>query len=495
MDPFNPFSLTGKTVFITGASSGIGRGIAIACSKMGADVILNGRNGQRLNETLSKLAEGNHRTEVADLNHPEEVSAMVARLPVLQGIVHCAGIGQRVLCKQVTATDLNEVMDANFKGPVLLQTEILKQKKIAKAASVVFISSIAIDDPSQTLSEISSTVDDKQVTALVWYDNSSQVQSGDKFYYRVAAVNEYGVGTLSSLDEYADQDRSKGAALVSAETLTPYAMLKADHTIALSWPVCLNADAYYVFAAKAVNGEAPTEDVAWGNPLTPAANNNQAAVAGLETVLSKEDLNGLVDGEISDAELYFRILPVKQDMIASYETDSGAVVITLNEGYTNYPTEINKTLGENAAETYLPGRSTFGKSLYFKKAPPTLVSISATQGTEIGTVKVEAELNMNSEIGYLYDVQLVRTCWYGDETGVYPLSLPPANTDPSKHFPKKNQAKQSRVVNYKMNDSFKNGKISWEDPMPDFDRNGNLFCFIRTISFANSIIVSLIKHH
>lgn len=43
MEPFNPFSLTGKTVFITGASSGIGRGIAIACSKMGADVILNGR--------------------------------------------------------------------------------------------------------------------------------------------------------------------------------------------------------------------------------------------------------------------------------------------------------------------------------------------------------------------------------------------------------------------------------------------------------------------
>ena len=332
---------------------------------------------------------------------------------------------------------------------------------------------IAIDDPSQTLSEISSTVDDKQVTALVWYDNSSQVQSGDKFYYRVAAVNEYGVGTLSSLDEYADQDRSKGAALVSADTLTPYAMLKADHTIALSWPVCLNADAYYVFAAKAVNGGAPTEDVAWGNPLTPAFNNNEAAVAGLETVLSKEDLNGLVDGEISDAELYFRILPVKQDMIASYDVASGPAVITLNEGYTDYPDEINKTLGENAAETYLPGRSTFGKSLYFKKAPPTLVSISATQGTEIGTVKVEAELNMNSEIGYLYDVQLVRTCWYGDETGVYPLSLPPANTDPSKHFPKKNQAKQSRVVNYEINDSFKNGKISWEDPMPDFDRNGN----------------------
>lgn len=332
---------------------------------------------------------------------------------------------------------------------------------------------IAIDKPSETLSEITLTVNDKAVNAQVWYDNSPQVQSGAKFYYRIAAVNEYGVGTLSSLDTYADQDRSKGAALVAADALTPYAMLKADHTIALSWPVCQNADAYYVFAAKAQNGTAPTTDAGWGNPLTPAANNGQPAVTGLETVLSKDDLTGLIDGEISDAELCFRILPVKQNMIASYETSSDAVVITLSEAYKNYETEINKTLGENASETYLPGRSTFSKSLYFKKAPPTLVSISATQGTEIGTVKVEAELNMNSEIGYLYDVELVRTCWYGDETGVYPLSLPPANTDPSKHFPKKNTAKQSRVVNYKMNDSFKNGKISWEDPMPDFDKNGN----------------------
>ena len=140
---------------------------------------------------------------------------------------------------------------------------------------------IAIDDPSKTLSEITLTVDDKQVAAQVWYDNSAQVQSGAKFYYRVAAVNEYGVGTLSSLDEYADQDRSKGAALVSAETLTPYAMLKADHTIALSWPVCQNTDAYYVFAARAVNGSAPAGDAEWGNPPTPAANNGQAAVTGL----------------------------------------------------------------------------------------------------------------------------------------------------------------------------------------------------------------------
>ena len=52
MDTFNPFSLNGKTILVTGASSGIGRGIAITCSKMGAKVIINGRNEKKLNETL-----------------------------------------------------------------------------------------------------------------------------------------------------------------------------------------------------------------------------------------------------------------------------------------------------------------------------------------------------------------------------------------------------------------------------------------------------------
>lgn len=55
MDIFNPFTLKGKTILVTGASSGIGRGIAIACSKMGASVIINGRNEQRLAETLREM--------------------------------------------------------------------------------------------------------------------------------------------------------------------------------------------------------------------------------------------------------------------------------------------------------------------------------------------------------------------------------------------------------------------------------------------------------
>ena len=148
MTGFNPFSLTGKTILVTGASSGIGRGIAVTCSKMGATIVLGGRNEARLHETLSEMEGDGHVLAVADLTKKEELEKMVDILPKLDGIVHSAGIGQRILCKQLQETDVDNVMDMNFKAPVLLQTEILKKKKINKGASIVFIASIAAESPS-----------------------------------------------------------------------------------------------------------------------------------------------------------------------------------------------------------------------------------------------------------------------------------------------------------------------------------------------------------
>ncbi len=148
MGDYNPFSLRGKTILVTGASSGIGRGIAVACSRMGASVIINGRNELKLNETLSQMDGSENMIHVADLCNAEQMNAMVSSLPKLDGIVHCAGIGQRVLCKQLKERDLDNMMDTNFKAPVMLQTEILKQKKINKNSSVVFVASIAYDSPT-----------------------------------------------------------------------------------------------------------------------------------------------------------------------------------------------------------------------------------------------------------------------------------------------------------------------------------------------------------
>ena len=68
MTTFNPFTLEGKTILVTGASSGIGRGIAIACSKMGATVIINGRNEQRLAETMTEMQGEENLSLAADLS-------------------------------------------------------------------------------------------------------------------------------------------------------------------------------------------------------------------------------------------------------------------------------------------------------------------------------------------------------------------------------------------------------------------------------------------
>lgn len=143
MTAYNPFSLEGKTVLVTGASSGIGRAIAITCSKMGAKVIINGRNTSKLNETILMMEGEGHEILAGDLADTATLVPMVDNLPKLDGIVHCAGMGQRIPCKEIHSHDVDEVMNINFKAPVLLQAEILRQKKLNKGSSIVFIASIA----------------------------------------------------------------------------------------------------------------------------------------------------------------------------------------------------------------------------------------------------------------------------------------------------------------------------------------------------------------
>ena len=144
----NSFSLQGKTILVTGASSGIGRAIAIACAEAGAAVVLNGRNQERLQATLEALAGDGHLVIAANLTIAEQRGALAEQVPVLDGVVHCAGIGSRVLCKMLEEQDVSRVMQANFEAPVLLQAELLREKKIAKEASIVFIASAAATMPS-----------------------------------------------------------------------------------------------------------------------------------------------------------------------------------------------------------------------------------------------------------------------------------------------------------------------------------------------------------
>lgn len=148
MEVFNPFSLRGKQILVTGASSGIGKAIAIACAKMGATVIATARNEQRLAETISLMSVGKHKVIKADLTSQEDIDALVDKIPKLDGFVQCAGVGSRVFCKMLDQDAIDHVIKPNLEAPILLQTSILTNKKINKAASIVYIASKAAEYPS-----------------------------------------------------------------------------------------------------------------------------------------------------------------------------------------------------------------------------------------------------------------------------------------------------------------------------------------------------------
>lgn len=136
-------SLEGKTILVTGASSGIGRAIAIECSKLGAKVICTARNEQRLAETLSMMEGEGHLSIPAELTNREDVDSIVSRLPKLDGVSHNAGICRDMLCAFAKEDGIRRILEHNLLMPILLQTALIKKKKTVKNASIVFMNSLA----------------------------------------------------------------------------------------------------------------------------------------------------------------------------------------------------------------------------------------------------------------------------------------------------------------------------------------------------------------
>ncbi|MDQ3112046.1 MAG: SDR family oxidoreductase [Bacteroidota bacterium] len=142
-----PFHLNDKKILVTGASSGIGRQVAVSAAQMGASIILSGRNEKELKETLGQLPGNNHSIITADLLVQSEREKLAKEMPGVDGIVHCAGIVKPFPAKFIDQQKLDETLNINFEAPVLMMAAILKQKKINRDASLVFLSSISGQHP------------------------------------------------------------------------------------------------------------------------------------------------------------------------------------------------------------------------------------------------------------------------------------------------------------------------------------------------------------
>lgn len=144
---YNPYALTGKTILITGASSGIGRTTAIECAKLNATCVLCGRNELRLQETLRKLEGTGHIAISADLLKEEGIRTIVEQTPNLDGVVCNAGINMMAPIYFLKLEAMDKVFRTNTIAPMILVNALLRNKRIKNQSSLVFTSSLDAANP------------------------------------------------------------------------------------------------------------------------------------------------------------------------------------------------------------------------------------------------------------------------------------------------------------------------------------------------------------
>lgn len=144
---YNPFSLQGKRILITGASSGIGRQCAIDCSRMGAKITLVGRNMERLLETVSSLKGSSHIAITGDITDYDDITKKIIRTIEsegrLDGFIHSAGIEQTKLLRDLKPNDCLQIFNINFVSGINLLKVLTKKSNYNTGFKAVFIASIA----------------------------------------------------------------------------------------------------------------------------------------------------------------------------------------------------------------------------------------------------------------------------------------------------------------------------------------------------------------
>jgi len=139
----NPFRLDGKTILVTGASSGIGHAIAIQCALVGAKIIATGRDSTRLGAVFSKLEGCGHKQIITDLNDSVQMNELVDEVGVVDGVVHSAGMHGVIPMRMVSEKMLCSVMHTNYNVPMLLTQRQLSRRLLRDGSSVLLLASIA----------------------------------------------------------------------------------------------------------------------------------------------------------------------------------------------------------------------------------------------------------------------------------------------------------------------------------------------------------------
>jgi NAD(P)-dependent dehydrogenase (short-subunit alcohol dehydrogenase family) len=142
----HPFQLHGKTVLVTGASSGIGRAVAVECARVGARLVISGRSQERLDETMAMMkavSNVDHVACIADVTDAAQLAQLVQAAGEVDGVVHAAGISSVAPMRMLRQSAMQNTLDNNLLAPMLLTQQLMYKKSLRNGASLVFLSSIA----------------------------------------------------------------------------------------------------------------------------------------------------------------------------------------------------------------------------------------------------------------------------------------------------------------------------------------------------------------
>ena len=142
-----PFSLEGKVILVTGASSGIGRQCCITLAQMGVTVILIGRNRERLEETRKMMCdEDKHIYWSADLAEIASLSQLAKdindNVGPIDGLVNCAGVSTTLPLRFVELEKVDDFLRINVMSGYFLVKEFSRAGMFNHGASFIFMSSI-----------------------------------------------------------------------------------------------------------------------------------------------------------------------------------------------------------------------------------------------------------------------------------------------------------------------------------------------------------------
>jgi gluconate 5-dehydrogenase len=156
---FPGFSLEGKVMLVTGSARGIGRGIAMAASKMGADVIVHATNRPALEKVVKEIRTqgGNAELVVFDLGKMDEIARGVQESIDIWGrvdvLVNNAGVARRKAALEMTEEDWDFTFDVNLKGLFFLTQAIAKPMIERKKGKIINIASTMglVGGPTRTV--------------------------------------------------------------------------------------------------------------------------------------------------------------------------------------------------------------------------------------------------------------------------------------------------------------------------------------------------------